>query len=36
MLEEKWTGTDNDRREMKALRLEQVVRVSVFISRWPC
>jgi hypothetical protein len=29
MLDEKWTGTKNDRREMKTLKLEQVLKVSV-------
>jgi hypothetical protein len=28
MLDAKWTGTDIDRREMRTLNLEQVVRVS--------
>ena len=28
MLDQKWLGTDVDRREMRALNLEQVVRVS--------
>jgi hypothetical protein len=27
MIDSKWTGTDTDRREMKTLQLEQVVRV---------
>ena len=28
MLDPKWTGTDADRRDMRTLNLEQVVRVS--------
>jgi hypothetical protein len=27
MLDQKWTGTDFDRREMRTLKLDQVVRV---------
>ena len=29
MIDTKWTGTDFDRREMRTLNLQQVVRVSV-------
>jgi hypothetical protein len=28
MIDPKWTGTDFDRREMRTLNLDQVVRVS--------
>jgi hypothetical protein len=32
MLDPRWTGTDFDRREMRTLKLEQVVRVSLIPS----
>jgi hypothetical protein len=35
MIDPKWTGTENDRHDMKKLKLEQVLRVSVSITRWP-
>jgi hypothetical protein len=34
MLDAKWTGTEIDRREMRTLKLQQVVRVSA-LTGWP-
>jgi hypothetical protein len=31
MLDPKWTGTENDRRDMRTLKLEQVLRVSAVL-----
>jgi hypothetical protein len=36
MIDPKWTGTDFDRRDMRTLNIEQVVRVSALLSPKIC